>query len=130
MSELFKDICTELNNVAQALEQSAKQNKSNPLAREGRYSQITVQELIIRVHYLIDKIEKHKPITIDDVTPFKAIPAKLRHTVNSDIPHCFLDSHYLLVYLQTMEHIEHLLEPLFSWEAIADKNLMPKKVKQ
>ncbi|MBY0345588.1 MAG: hypothetical protein K2P98_01830 [Neisseriaceae bacterium] len=124
MNELLKEICTELGNVANALKPYA----SHTIAKDWTYPQITVQELMDRVFYLVDKIEEYKPITIDDVTPFEAIPAKLQHMVRCNIPNIFGDVGYVNSYIHTMAHIEHLLEPLFSWETLADKDLLPKNL--
>jgi hypothetical protein len=126
MNKLFEEICTELCNVAEALQPYINQGFSD----NYQLPRITIQELINRVCQLVGKIKDHQPIEVDDETPFKVIPEKLQKLITGKIPYLFVNgnSYALLAYLQTIDHIEHLLEPLFSWEAIADKNLMPKKL--
>lgn len=126
MNKLFEEICTELCNVAEAL----KPYISQGLPDNYQFPRITIQELYNRVCQLVGKIKDHQPIEVDDETPFKVIPEKLQKLITGNFPHIFVNrqSDALLAYLQTMDHIEHLLEPLFSWEAIVDKDIMPKNL--
>ena len=127
MNKLFEEICTELCKVADKLQPYSSQGFTDSY----QFPLITIQELINRVCQLVDKIKDHQPIEVDDETPFKVIPIKLQKLITHNIPLLFngnCNSDALQAYLQTMEHIEHLLEPLFSWEAIVDKDIMPKKL--
>lgn len=129
MHEALSDLCDSLDDLANALLNAWSDNRTLKDAHGWHHPPLTRQDIAEIPQSLISKLEK---FDIDEISKeiedkIKLFPNKVEQLKRDTIAYIFNgNAHQALpAYMTTMNWINLVLEPLFSWENLKDTKAMP-----
>jgi uncharacterized protein YoxC len=129
MHETLKKVCSSLDALASAV-QSAWSGDSLLLDHFGwHHPALTRQDLSALPTILSEKIKNISPPTINNELAkiLETVPDKLQKLQTTTVPYFFNGNGQQAIpaYLMTLNWLEQILSPLFSWQIINDNKAMP-----
>jgi len=129
MHEALSDLCDSLEDLADSLLNSWSENRTLKDLYGWHHPPLTRQDIAEIPQSLIKKLEKFDIDEIDKEIEdkIKFFPNKVEQLKRDTITHIFNgNAHQALpAYMATMNWINLILEPLFSWENLKDTKAMP-----
>ncbi|MWV13314.1 hypothetical protein F3I62_14505 [Pseudomonas sp. R-28-1W-6] len=129
MHEALSDLCDSLEDLADTLLNAWGENRTLKDVHGWHHPPLTRQDIAEIPISLINKLEKFDIDDIDKVIEdkIKLFPAKVEQLKRDTITYIFNgNAHQALpAYMATMNWINLILEPLFSWENLKDTKAMP-----
>lgn len=129
MHEALSNLCDSLDDLADTLLNAWSDNRTLKEAYGWHHPPLTRQDIAEPPHSLISKLER---FDIDEISKeiedkIKLFPNKVEQLKRDTITYMFNgNAHQALpAYLATMNWINLVLEPLFSWENLKDTKAMP-----
>jgi len=129
MSEVLEKLSNELLNVGEIVKNSWSDDRTLRDAFGWNFVALTRHDLALIPITLANKIDQISFKEIDNnlLVVINEIPARLKTLYSDVIPYMFNGNgaQAVPVYLSTLEWVNQVLSPLFSWETLQDAKAMP-----
>lgn len=132
MNQTLQNICDSLESTSSSIVNSSSDNRTLTEIISWQCPALTRHDLS---NMLTDLSSQIKELNIDKIdTDFEkrimVIPARLSLLTSHTTPHIFNGNGKFAIpaFITTLDWIRLELSPLFSWEVLLDKNVLPKKL--